>query len=260
MLLAAGWRASPGVKAALLGTAAGLFFGLSAALTKATVDQLDEGILHVFATWHLYGLLAVGYAGMTLSQMALQTGVLAPAIATFSILDAITSVVLGVTLFHETLRDDPLGIVLDVAALGVMFAGLIVLAGAEGARQKPEASPGGARARAGANLGHSGVGVAARVGEEDHQADDEPARRAGSRCRRGGWPSRPGRRRSPSRPLGGDAGPGRGARPRYCEDLIRLWSSDSERTPLAVFLPPGPSTRNEGVELKPSVEASVWIF
>jgi drug/metabolite transporter (DMT)-like permease len=144
VFLAASSRASPGVKAALLGTAAGLYFGLSAGLTKATVDQLDEGILHVFATWHVYGLLAVGYAGMTLCEMALQTGVLAPAMATFSILDAVTSVVLGVTLFHETLRDDPLGIVLDVAALGVMFAGLIVLACAEGARQKPQASPGGA--------------------------------------------------------------------------------------------------------------------
>jgi hypothetical protein len=39
-----------------------------------------------------------GYAGMTLSQMALQTGILAPAMATFSILDAVTSVVLGITL------------------------------------------------------------------------------------------------------------------------------------------------------------------
>jgi len=102
------------------------------------VDQLDEGILHVFATWHLYGLLAVGYAGMTLSQIALQTGILAPAIATFSILDALTSVVLGITLFQESLRDDPLGIVIDGGALAVMFVGLFVLAGAEGARQEPD--------------------------------------------------------------------------------------------------------------------------
>jgi drug/metabolite transporter (DMT)-like permease len=140
LFLVAGWRALPGVKAALLGTAAGLLFGLSAALTKATVEQLDEGILHVFVTWHLYALLAVGYAGMTLSEIALQTGVLAPAIATFSILDAITSVVLGVTLLQESLRDDAFGIALDAAALGVMFAGLVVLAGAEGARAKPGAS------------------------------------------------------------------------------------------------------------------------
>jgi hypothetical protein len=101
------------------------------------VDQLDDGILHVFLTWHLYALLAVGYAGMTLSEIALQTGVLALAIATFSILDAVTSVVLGVTLLQESLRDDALGIVLDVGALAVMCAELVVLAGAEGAREEP---------------------------------------------------------------------------------------------------------------------------
>jgi drug/metabolite transporter (DMT)-like permease len=137
VLLGVGWRARPAVKASLLGVAAGVFFGLSAALTKATVDQLDEGILHVFITWHLYALLAVGYAGMTLSEIALQTGVLAPAIATFSILDAVTSVVLGVTLLQESLRDDALGIALDVGAVAVMCAGLIVLAGADGAREEP---------------------------------------------------------------------------------------------------------------------------
>ncbi|HEY7151731.1 MAG TPA: DMT family transporter [Solirubrobacterales bacterium] len=145
VLLAAGLRGSPGVKAALLGTASGLLFGLGAALTKATVAQVDEGVLHVLGTWHLYGLLVVGYVGMTLSQMALQTGVLAPAMATFNIVDAVTSVVLGVTLFHEALRDDPLGITLDVAALAVMFAGLIVLAGAEGAGHGDVAAEGRAQ-------------------------------------------------------------------------------------------------------------------
>ena len=45
-----------------------------------------------------------------------------------------------ITLFHEMLRDDPPGIVLDLGALGVMSAGLIVLAGAEGARQMPRST------------------------------------------------------------------------------------------------------------------------
>jgi hypothetical protein len=132
--------ASPAVKASLLGTAAGVFFGLSAALTKATVDQLNEGILHVFIDWHLYALIAVGYAGMTVCEIALQAGVLAPAIATFSILDAVTSVVLGVALLEESLRHDALGIAFIIASLGVMFAGLIALAGSEGARGDPAAS------------------------------------------------------------------------------------------------------------------------
>jgi hypothetical protein len=64
--------------------------------------------------------------------------VLAPAIATFSILDAVTSVVLGVTLLEENLRHDALGIAFIVVSLGVMFAGLIALAGSEGAGGSPD--------------------------------------------------------------------------------------------------------------------------
>ena len=139
VLVAAGWRARPGAKAALLGIATGILFGVSAALTKATVDQLDDGILHLVLDWHLYALLAVGYASMTLSEVSLQTGVLAPAIATASIFDPIASVALGVTLFEESLHDDALGVAASILALGVMFAGLVVLARSEGARPEREA-------------------------------------------------------------------------------------------------------------------------
>jgi hypothetical protein len=76
---------------------------------------------------------------MSVSQVSLQTGVLAPAIATASIFDPIISVALGVTLFEESLHDDAVGVAASIAALGVMFAGLIVLARSEGARHEPDA-------------------------------------------------------------------------------------------------------------------------
>ncbi|HYC81516.1 MAG TPA: DMT family transporter, partial [Solirubrobacterales bacterium] len=69
-------------RAAFLGIATGVLFALSAALTKAVVDELDDGVLTIFTTWHLYALAAVGYASMTLNQLALNTGALAPAVAT----------------------------------------------------------------------------------------------------------------------------------------------------------------------------------
>jgi drug/metabolite transporter (DMT)-like permease len=132
VLVGAGWRAAPGIKAAFLGTAAGILFGVSAALTKATVDQLDEGALGLILDWHVYALLAVGYVSMTLSVASLQTGVLAPAIATASIFDPIASVALGTTLLEESLHEDALGVALSVLALVVMFGGLIVLARSQG--------------------------------------------------------------------------------------------------------------------------------
>ena len=139
-LVGAGWRARPALKAALLGTAAGVLFGVSAALTKATVDQLDDGVLALVLDWHVYALLAVGYVSMTLSVASLQTGVLAPAIATASIFDPITSVVLGTTLLEESLHEDGLGVALSVLALVVMFGGLIELARSQGADPETESS------------------------------------------------------------------------------------------------------------------------
>jgi drug/metabolite transporter (DMT)-like permease len=140
-LVGAGWRARPGIKAALLGTAAGILFGASAALTKATVDQLDEGVLDLVLDWHVYALLAVGYVSMTLSVASLQTGVLAPAIATASIFDPIASVVLGTTLLDESLREDALGIGFSALALVAMFWGLLTLARSQGATAEPPTAP-----------------------------------------------------------------------------------------------------------------------
>lgn len=119
---------SPAMRATLLGTATGILFGLSAALTKTVVDQLDEGIVEVLDNWHLYALAVVGYASMTLSQLSLQTGVLPPAMATSMIFDPLASVVLGVTLLQEDLHETTAGAIVSLLGLAAMVAGLVVLA------------------------------------------------------------------------------------------------------------------------------------
>lgn len=121
-------RLHPAGKAATLGIATGILFGLSAALTKAVGDQFEEGVFTIFTDWHLYALIVVGYASMTLSQLSLQTGVLAPAIATSMAFDPIASVVLGTTLLQESLHTSTLGAIAAVAALLAALGGLAVLA------------------------------------------------------------------------------------------------------------------------------------
>ncbi|MDW5597731.1 DMT family transporter [Conexibacter stalactiti] len=127
-LVLAARDAKPATKAALLGIATGLLFGLSAALTKAVGDQFEEGVFTIFTDWHTYALLVVGYASMTLSQLSLQTGVLAPAVATSMAFDPISSVILGTTLLQESLHTSTLGAVAAVAALVAALGGLAVLA------------------------------------------------------------------------------------------------------------------------------------
>jgi len=130
-LMLAARAAAPAQRAALLGVAAGLLFGLSAALTKAVGDQVADGLLEPITNWHLYALIAVGYASMTLSQLALQTGMLAPAIATSMAFDPIASVILGTTLMQESLHTSTAGAVAALAALAAALAGIAVLARGE---------------------------------------------------------------------------------------------------------------------------------
>lgn len=127
-LVIAARRASPGRRAALLGTATGVLFALSAALTKAVTDELGGGIWAVLTDWHLYALGIVGYVSMTLNQLALTTGVLAPAVATAMAFDPIASVVIGTTLLQESLHETTLGWIATTAALAAALAGMVVLA------------------------------------------------------------------------------------------------------------------------------------
>lgn len=131
ILGARGRTAAP--KAALLGTAAGILFGLSAGLTKAVVEQLDDGVLQLLEHWHVYALIVVGWASMTLSQASLQTGALAPAVATQMSLDPVTSLFLGTLAFKEQIHDSAGGVVLALAGIVVMIGGLAVLARSQAA-------------------------------------------------------------------------------------------------------------------------------
>jgi drug/metabolite transporter (DMT)-like permease len=119
---------APVHRAALLGTAAGILFALSAALTKATVEQLDDGVLAVFEHWQLYALVVVGYVSMTLSQASLQAGALAPAVATQMALDPVASLFLGTLAFEETIHDDTGALLGALAAFAVMVGGIAFLA------------------------------------------------------------------------------------------------------------------------------------
>ena len=125
-LVAAGLRARPALKAALVGTAAGILFGLSAALTKATVTRLPDGIDDVVLDWHVYALIVVGLAAFGLTQVSLQGG-LAPSLAATATFDPVSSLILGLTLLDEQLHDSAAVTALSLVALAVSLGGLLVL-------------------------------------------------------------------------------------------------------------------------------------
>lgn len=132
---------SAGVRASLLGSAAGILFALSAALTKAVTDQLDDGIVTIFSHWQVYALLVIGYASMTLSSQSLQTGALAPAAATQMSLDPVASLLLGTLAFDERLHTSLLGGVAALAGFAAMIAGLVVLSRSQATADSHKAAP-----------------------------------------------------------------------------------------------------------------------
>ena len=132
---------APALRAGLLGTAGGILFGLSAALTKTTVSLFDDdGLAAVFSDWHVYVLAVVSVVAFWLEQAALQTGALAAAVATTMAFDPLSSLVFGIVLFDEALHESAVGYVLSALALGVALAGLVVLARAKG-EESPPPSP-----------------------------------------------------------------------------------------------------------------------
>ncbi len=141
LLTLAGLGRSAPMKAALLGTAAGTIFGLVAALTKATVDRFDDGLVAVVANWHVYGLIATSLAGFALVQASLQTGALAPSIATTMVFETLVGVAVGILMLDETLHEQAWGVTVCFLALAVVLAGLAVLAQSQGAAEARAESP-----------------------------------------------------------------------------------------------------------------------
>lgn len=120
-------RVGGSIGACLLGAAAGLDFGLTAALMKAATDRLPEGLAAVFGSWQLYAMVAVGILSLFLLQNALQSGTLVAAQPAVTCADPVAGVLLGVFLFHEPVR---LGgwLTLELFGVAAVLAGSIELA------------------------------------------------------------------------------------------------------------------------------------
>ncbi len=144
VLVTAARKRSGALKAALLGTAAGLTFGLLSCLTKEVVEVFeDDGLVAMFEDWQLYAILALGFVGMTITQQGLQTGVLPPEVATSSIFNPALSVVLGLILFDEAIHRDAVDSIAAMLALLAAFAGVAVLALSPPQPRTEEAERGG---------------------------------------------------------------------------------------------------------------------
>ncbi|SME91229.1 DMT family transporter [Streptomyces sp. Amel2xC10] len=96
---------SPLLRAAVLASGAAIGNALTAALMKSATGHLTDGGLPAFLTaWQTYGFALTGIAALLLLENALQAGPLVASQPALTIGDAAVSLLLGVTLFEETIR------------------------------------------------------------------------------------------------------------------------------------------------------------
>jgi drug/metabolite transporter (DMT)-like permease len=145
MLFMVGRRFTGAAKALTFGAAAGLGYGLQAAVTKTFVTEIGGGVLGLLASWSTYVLIISALTGFALQQSSLKTGVLAPAMASSNSVTLFSSVVLGIAVYGETLaKNGNAHAGSTVVGLVVAVVGIAFLAGSEAPTEvagAPHASP-----------------------------------------------------------------------------------------------------------------------
>ncbi|MFI8003397.1 DMT family transporter [Streptomyces sp. NPDC086010] len=118
-LIFVGMRRKGSARAAVLGTVTAIGFSFTAALIKDTLGLLPEGLGEVFTAWQLYTAAAVGLGSFLLLQATLRAGSLAASQPALTLGDSLLSVILGVSLFDESIS---LGwrVLPELASLGLI--------------------------------------------------------------------------------------------------------------------------------------------
>jgi drug/metabolite transporter (DMT)-like permease len=125
-------RGSLSARAAVLGTIAGMLYGLSATLMKPVVENVHaDGIWAVIGGWEFWVWAAAGVIGFLFQQLSLSTGRLVPSVATVSVANPLISVMLGALVLQERLdKDPPWHAVVAVGALCLALLGAVLISSA----------------------------------------------------------------------------------------------------------------------------------
>ncbi len=108
--------------AAAFGLAAGVTYGLTAALIKEVTQIASRDLFGLITSWPTYALIAIGASALVLNQAAYQAGPLAASLTPMTMADPIVAVLVGVLVFDEHLAHTPAAIVvecLSVAAVSI---------------------------------------------------------------------------------------------------------------------------------------------
>lgn len=125
-------------RAALLGLATGIAYGVAAALMKYSYGLAEQGIGTLLTSWPGYALLVVGAGGIMLNQAAYHSGPLAGALPPLAIADPVVATLFGVVAFDEVLRTSAPAVAVQVLGFVVVATAIIRLAAYAAGREAHE--------------------------------------------------------------------------------------------------------------------------
>lgn len=121
-------RARPHVRGALLGVAGGVGFGLTDAMSKATIGAIGVHHAAFLLGWQPWVLAVVGVGGLVVVQHAYHAAPLQASLPATNVLEPLTGSLLGIFVFGEHLRGGGWTAPVEVVAALVMAWGVVALA------------------------------------------------------------------------------------------------------------------------------------
>jgi hypothetical protein len=112
-----------------LGLACGVIYGVTAFLLKEASHAIGDGVSSLAGLWPLYAVVVLGPLAFLLNQSAFQSGILiAPVLTVITVTDPLVSIGIAVLWLDEHIAAAPVDVVVEVLALAVMTAGVVLLA------------------------------------------------------------------------------------------------------------------------------------
>ena len=127
--LVAGLRRTGQQRATLTGTAAGLIFGISDALTRQVVETLDNhSVLALLTGWPVYALAVASLAGFWVMESAFSAAPLHASLPAITAAEPVAGILLGVVVFGDVVHVSPGMLALQAAGLAALVLGVILVA------------------------------------------------------------------------------------------------------------------------------------
>lgn len=125
----AGRRRSGKHRATLTGLGAGLVFGIQDALTRQTLQILqNHGMSGLLTSWSAYCLVATGAVGILLMQSAFNAGPLHASLPTITAGEPVAGILLGIVVFGDRISLSPASLATHAGGIAALVVGVILVA------------------------------------------------------------------------------------------------------------------------------------